>query len=643
MTDTPAQAAPAWLADRPWLGVNYWSRCGGPRMWDRYDPRTVEDELTALRQHGIGVTRSFLYWPDFMPAPDRLDERLLDRYQHFLDLHARLGMRTVPTLIVGHMSGQNWDPAWRAGRDAYSDVWFVGRQSWFAERIARRFAGHPAVAGWLLSNEMIWYGGFGEVETVTTWAQLLTQGLRAGGATEPIAPGDGGRSIELSGQDSGFRTRELLPWSDWLGPHVYPDEADPVTAHLHAAFVCALAATLDRPVVVEEFGWSTDLMSDENIAHHYRQILHTTLLEGARGWLGWNAVDLDPVAGQDPYLKHPHELHFGVLDAQLRPKPVLEVFAGFAATLDAAAGAGRAPAATALVVPAQFDSWDEFVSEAERVAAFRAMRSAWIAARSADLAVRPVRESAGLSGDERLYLVPSPVQLSAPSWSWLAARAEAGATVLVTRGTGGTPGLDQLFGVRHELRRMRGAQPESGEVALRLTVDVGPLPAGTTLRLHGSGTAPARLDVQPDGAQVLAVDGDGRPALLRRPVGDGAMVLCAYQLEALADGGTPGSRRALARLYDALASEAGVERPWRSTSWDVLIDALQTPQGDPLVWAVNLSGDPVATDVLGPDGGPLVDRATGKPVGTLELAPYAVAVIGPDLGRTRGTGTGGAR
>ena len=24
-------------ADEPWLGVNFWSRAGGPRMWARYD------------------------------------------------------------------------------------------------------------------------------------------------------------------------------------------------------------------------------------------------------------------------------------------------------------------------------------------------------------------------------------------------------------------------------------------------------------------------------------------------------------------------------------------------------------------------------------------------------------------------------
>ena len=49
-------------------------------------------------------------------------------------------MTTVPTFLVGHMSGENWDPAWRAGRDLYSDVWMVAREAWFAAEMVRRFA-----------------------------------------------------------------------------------------------------------------------------------------------------------------------------------------------------------------------------------------------------------------------------------------------------------------------------------------------------------------------------------------------------------------------------------------------------------------------------------------------------------------------
>lgn len=87
-------------------------------MWRNYDPKVVASELRVLRDHGLNVTRSFFYWPDFMPEPHRVDETMVERYGDFLDRHADAGMRTIPTFIVGHMSGENWDPSWRGGRAA---------------------------------------------------------------------------------------------------------------------------------------------------------------------------------------------------------------------------------------------------------------------------------------------------------------------------------------------------------------------------------------------------------------------------------------------------------------------------------------------------------------------------------------------
>ena len=74
------------------------------------------------------------------------------RFADFLYRHVEAGMSTIPTFIVGHMSGGNWDPAWRHGRDLYSDVWMVARQALFASEMVARFGAHPAVCGWLVTN-----------------------------------------------------------------------------------------------------------------------------------------------------------------------------------------------------------------------------------------------------------------------------------------------------------------------------------------------------------------------------------------------------------------------------------------------------------------------------------------------------------
>ena len=173
-------------------------------MWAHYSPTVTRQELETLAEHGCTVTRSFCYWPDFVPAPEQLDEKVLSRFSDFLDAHVELELGTIPTFIVGHMSGQNWDPSWRGGRDLYRDVWLVSQQAWFAEQIARRFGAHSAVVGWLISNEMPIYGGPAPSDEVTAWARILVQAVRAAGARQPISLGDGAWGVEVSGKDNGY-------------------------------------------------------------------------------------------------------------------------------------------------------------------------------------------------------------------------------------------------------------------------------------------------------------------------------------------------------------------------------------------------------------------------------------------------------
>lgn len=307
----------------PWLGANFWSRTGGPLMWRDYDPKTVREELEVLREHGLTMTRSFFYWPDFHPEPHRIDDTLCERFADFLDAHTEAGMGTVPTFIVGHMSGENWDPVWRGGRDLYEDVWMVGRQAWFASQMTRRFKDHPAVTGWLITNEMPGYGRVYQEnppssDVVTAWAQSMCNAVRAAGGTQPVSLGDGAWGIEVTGRDNGFSLRDTAEYVDFVGPHVYRSDTDRPRQHYRAAFECELASVTEQPVVLEEFGLSTDTVSAENAGIYYRQTLHNSLLGGATGWIAWNNTDYDDLWDRSPYDHHPFEMHFGITDSEER-------------------------------------------------------------------------------------------------------------------------------------------------------------------------------------------------------------------------------------------------------------------------------------------------------------------------------------
>jgi endo-1,4-beta-mannosidase len=600
-------------------------------MWSRYNAAVVREELAVLARHGCTVTRSFCFWPDFVPEVECLDEDVLARFTDFLDAHVEAGLGTISTVVVGHMSGENWDPDWRKGRDLYRDSWLVSQQAWLAHELARRFGAHEAVVGWLLSNEMPLYGGAAKSDDVVAWARTLVDAIRAAGATQPISVGDGAWGVEVTGRDNGYSLRALAPLVDFVGPHSYPMLDDPVRQSLAPAFACELAGGFGKPVVLEEFGVSSDFAADDHAADYYRQVLHTSLLAGARGWLAWNNTDFDDLWQEDPYRHHVFEMHFGLTDRSGRPKPQLEELAAFASLVRDLERSGweRVAGDAVLVVPEAFERVLPFTDDAYRADLAADLLQAYVAAREADLPIGILRERDGLPATARLYLVPSAKLLTGPGLRRLHALATEGAAVYASYFSGSTPyqrgpwltWLDEIFGIRHRLRYGLVDPIEDDEVVLELVEDLGGLEAGTQLRFRVAGEPSARsyLPVEPAGARVVAVDGHGRPALLRHELGQGSTFFCTYPLEHMAARTPRVNPEGTWRLYDALASVAGVPRPVRVDDPRILVGRLRG-RGDETVLFVNSSSDTVQAE-------PVVESEDALvPSGTLTIGPYGVAV-----------------
>ena len=628
-----------------WLGANFWSRTGGPLMWRDYDPAVVGQELAVLARHGLTMTRSFFFWPDFMPGPYDIDEAMTARFADFLDQHAAHGLATVPTFIVGHMSGENWDPAWRGGRHLYEDVWMVGRQAWFAGEMVSRFHAHPAVAGWLVSNEMPIYGGSGtDHEVVATWARIIRDAVRAAGGHQPFSLGDGAWSVEVTGKENGFRLADVAGLADFLGPHVYPVGDDPVRQRHAAALACELTGTFGKPVIMEEFGVSSDFASDQNAATYYRHLLHSTLLAGASGWIAWNNTDFT-LPRQDPYRHHAFEQHFGLTDTAGTPKPTLTEMKRFATTLDAidADRCERAEVDTALIVSSYLDTSYPFTGPDSHSAVARALHQAYTAARLADLPPRLTRETDGIEPGARLYLAPSVKQLLAPTADELRRLAEDGATVYVSYCAGDTAwqrgpsfgALNELFGARHQLDVGLADLIADDFAELILTRDFGGLSRGTTLTFPVAGNEHARayLPVTPVTAEVIATDAHGRPALLRRQAGRGSLILCTYPLEYMAAAVPRVNPDATVALYDALATHAGVRRPVSVDDPDVACDVLVHADGTRYaVIASHADEELTVKPALGaaPDQAPpqgLTALGETEIVDRVTLAPFGIQVF----------------
>ncbi len=136
----------------------------------------------------------------------------------------------------------------------------------------------------------------------------MVQAVRAGGGHQPVSLGDGAWGVERPGATTASRLRRArdLVRLDFAGPHVYRMEHRPVRQHPQAPRSSASSAAVgDRPVVHGGVRALERLRLAENAGHYYRQLLHTSLLAGATGWIAWNNTDFDDLVGQGPYRPPP--------------------------------------------------------------------------------------------------------------------------------------------------------------------------------------------------------------------------------------------------------------------------------------------------------------------------------------------------
>ena len=212
----------------------------------------------------------------------------------------------------------------------------------------------------------------------------------------------------------------------------------------------------------------------------------------------------------------------------------------------------------------------------------------------------------GLPDDATLYLIPSTKALTSPTWVRLEELVRAGKTVYASYflGTHSNqrgpwwPTMHELFGVRKLTRYGLVDVIEDEVVEFTFLEALGDIEAGQTLswRAAGNENSRAYLPVEVDGAEVIAVDQHGRPALLRHRLGEGQAILCTYPIEHMAAVSAAVNPDCTAVLYAALAADSGVLPELRVDSTDVIVGEMDGADGTRYVWLINMA------DAVGRDG-----------------------------------------
>jgi endo-1,4-beta-mannosidase len=396
------------------LGVNYWPRRSAMAMWQRFDAGEIREDCERIAALGLDTIRFFLRWSDFQPQPDTIDSLMLARCETFVDIAAAAGLRTMPTLFCGHMSGVNWLPSWTldpvqpAGRfrtitesgeasrgigDFYTGA-LLDAQIVLVRAIGERLRAHPAVAAWDLGNEFSNLRAPATEHDAAEWSRRLCGTLEAASA---IAATAGTHGEDLT-EDRRVRLSSLCapyPYATMHGYSVYSAFARGRLDTEVVPFLAQLAARCSgKPLLFTEFGGPTcppgmrspsdrvalpgetpsfACLTEDELARYCGEVLDRLHADGRLGAYWWCWADYAPeLASEPPFDCAPHELTFGIVRADGSEKPVARALAAFAAQrrtvvtpsdapLDEAGYYDRLPASTT-------DAYARFVEERPRVA-----------------------------------------------------------------------------------------------------------------------------------------------------------------------------------------------------------------------------------------------------------------------------------
>ena len=123
------------------------------QMWKNWEPEEISKDITSLSKLGTTTLRGFILDEDFVDNYGKINQEALKNLSQFLDICASHGQNVMLTFMVGHMSGRNWFIPWAPENRIYENESII-KFTEFVKTIVIRLRNHPAIEGWLMSNEM---------------------------------------------------------------------------------------------------------------------------------------------------------------------------------------------------------------------------------------------------------------------------------------------------------------------------------------------------------------------------------------------------------------------------------------------------------------------------------------------------------
>ncbi len=554
------------------LGVNFWPRSSGVRMWKNFDREEIDSAFAQVKAMGMDTVRVFPLWDDFQPIYElpgcgniprstgfrhdwnvtprknyeMVDPERMAEFDILLDLAKKHQLKVIVALLTAWMSGTLFNPMWKNGRNLFSHPYMVKYQVLYCRAFARRYANRPEIIAWEYGNEQNCVDSCDSPETAWMWLHALAAELRLNDPATPVASGMHGL-VNIPDSGSPWGIEEQADAVDLLTTHPYPpftpkcfmDRMTDIRSNLHATAESAYVGDLGlRPVLCEETGTlGRSLLSEELTAAYLRLRLYSLFANGVKGCLWWCYSDF-ACKHQLPYRDVQMENDgLGLTAVDGRVKPAGAEMGKFRKVVDLFGGAMPEMARdTAILVSDLDNNWP-------------AAYNAYVLCIQAGLAPRFVRPDRDDLTSYKLIIAPSfsgSLPCSVSAWDKVAEAVKNGSTLYASGNGVSFCNMEELFGI--SAMEKAPAEATAKEVTFhagfKLTVNV------MYRNIFHSFTS-----------EATAFHADGTPAMVKNVYGKGTAYFLSVPLEKiLSDIPYANEKIEAWKLYEELKNCAGIVR-----------------------------------------------------------------------------------
>lgn len=530
------------------LGCNYWASHAGTKMWERWDENVVREDFKRLAGLGLELIRVFPIWSDFqkikihtsyqmhpkqicyneslLPATEAgyagVSPEAMEHFRKLADIAEENGLKLLVGLVTGWMSGRIFVPPALEKLNLLTDPLAIKWEVLFVRHFVKSLKNHPSIVAWELGNESNGMAHVNSEAEAWNWTYRISSAIRLEDSSRPVLSGM--HSLMPVAHD------EMSPaeyWSiqtqgeltDMLTAHPYPFSPSKICARIDAqdtiriAFQAAVETRMyadfsKRPAMVEEIGTFGPSFCDLGMQKTFlRNSLFNQWAYDCRGMIWWCGYE-QSMLDFSPSIWNAIEQELGLFDAEFNEKPVCDSIREFKKIRDS--------------LPCEFlperkiEAICVLTRDQDREDGLRNAWSSFILAKQAgfDIKYQFIDEPFEKSS---LYIVPGIRSMSSVykhELERLAEKAEEGATVYVSLDGGTFGAFNKYFGSAVVKRQMRNAPAV-------FTMD------GEKFTCDGE----FRMELRPEGADVIAVEENGGPVITRFKYGKGEIWLNTLPIE----------------------------------------------------------------------------------------------------------------